>query len=171
MPPSTAAEAETSSWPSSLQDADDAAGATGAAEAGAGAGLDASASSINISSSGGGMTPHEAAASGSGRSRSSSSAPAATATATPEKIKVLLMGVGRAPRLAQSKFVVQARDPFRALYSVLRRLLQLRDDQALFLFVASSFSPGPEDSFGDLFRCFGKTGQLIVNYALDEAWG
>lgn len=81
------------------------------------------------------------------------------------------MGVGRAPRLAQSKFVVQARDPFRALFPVLRRLLQLQDDQALFLFVASSFSPGPEDSFGDLFRCFGKTGQLIVNYALDEAWG
>lgn len=116
-----------------------------------------------------------AGSSGSGLpSTTTTAAPAAgaaTTAASAEKVKVLLMGVGRAPRLAQAKFQVNARDPFRALYPVLRRLLQLQDGQALFLFVAASFSPGPEDSFGDLFRCFGKTGQLIVNYALDEAWG
>jgi ubiquitin-like protein ATG12 len=87
------------------------------------------------------------------------------------KVKVQLMAVGRAPRLAQSKFIVQAKDSFRALLPVLRRLLQLRDDQALFVFVNSAFAPAPEDKFGDLFNCFGKTGTLIVNYGLDEAWG
>ena len=92
-------------------------------------------------------------------------------SSTPGKIKVQLMAVGRAPRLAQSKFIVQAKDSFRALFPVLRRLLQLRDDQALFVFVNSAFAPAPEDKFGDLFHCFGKTGTLIVNYSLDEAWG
>lgn len=104
-----------------------------------------------------------------------SNTPSTTATTpTPlpaTKVKVLLMAVGRAPRLAQSKFIVQGKDSFRALYPVLRRLLQLREDQALFLFVNSAFAPAPEDTFGDLFACFGKTGTLIVNYSLDEAWG
>jgi len=98
------------------------------------------------------------------------SSPAATAPNT-GKVKVQLMAVGRAPRLAQSKFIVQAKDSFRALFPVLRRLLQLREDQALFVFVNSAFAPAPEDKFGDLFQCFGKTGTLIVNYSLDEAWG
>lgn len=97
-----------------------------------------------------------------------STTPAVTNTG---KVKVQLMAVGRAPRLAQSKFIVQAKDSFRALLPVLRRLLQLREDQALFLFVNSAFAPAPEDKFGDLFNCFGKTGTLIVNYSLDEAWG
>jgi ubiquitin-like protein ATG12 len=39
------------------------------------------------------------------------------------------------------------------------------------VFVNSAFAPAPEDKFGDLFQCFGKTGTLIVNYSLDEAWG
>ena len=98
------------------------------------------------------------------------SSPAATAPNT-GKVKVQLMAVGRAPRLAQSKFIVQAKDSFRALFPVLRRLLQLREDQALFVFVNSAFAPAPEEKFGDLFQCFGKTGTLIVNYSLDEAWG
>lgn len=104
---------------------------------------------------------------------SSPASAAATSTGTTHtgKVKVQLMAVGRAPRLAQSKFIVQAKDSFRALFPVLRRLLQLREDQALFVFVNSAFAPAPEDKFGDLFQCFGKTGTLIVNYSLDEAWG
>ncbi|TFJ85898.1 hypothetical protein NSK_002718 [Nannochloropsis salina CCMP1776] len=102
---------------------------------------------------------------------SASISPGQTTPAHAARVKLQLMAVGRAPRLTQSKFFVQASEPFRALFPVLRRLLQLKESEALFVFVNSAFAPAPEDKFGDLQKCFSRGGALIINYSLDEAWG
>ncbi|KAL7454618.1 hypothetical protein ACHAWC_006224 [Mediolabrus comicus] len=44
---------------------------------------------------------------------------------------------------------------------------------SLFVYVNSAFVPSPTENIGDLYDCFGmkNNGELILHYALQEAWG
>eukprot|EP00952_Eustigmatos_sp_NYUAD-ZCMA_P004161 18308-Eustigmatos_ZCMA.PRE.1 len=63
------------------------------------------------------------------------------------------MPVGNAPQLdarnKSNKRQINAADPFRAIYPALRTLLRLDKSVPLFVFVNNSFSPGPDEKFGD----------------------
>jgi ubiquitin-like protein ATG12 len=103
--------------------------------------------------------------------RSSVAAGARAGAEESGKVKLLLAPVGNAPQLTKKQRQVNASDPFRIIYPALRTLLKLEHHAALFVFVNNAFSPGPDETFGDLFTCFGKQGHLIVNYALADAYG
>ena len=93
-----------------------------------------------------------------------------------QKIKVHFVAVGSAPMLKRSKFKMNADDEFMVAISFLRKLLKLTTDEKgtispLFIYVNSTFMPAPDERIGDLFDCFAKTGELVLNYSLQEAWG
>lgn len=97
----------------------------------------------------------------------------------PQQVKIQLHAVGSAPMLKKTGFLIDAREPFVAVKPHLRKMLQLDASAPLFLYVNQSFSPGPDDKFGDLLRCFGtkvptKSGvkeELILYYGIMESWG
>lgn len=93
-----------------------------------------------------------------------------------QKIKVHFVAVGSAPMLKRSKFKMNADDEFMVAISFLRKLLKLTADEEgtispLFIYVNSTFMPAPDERIGDLFDCFAKTGELVLSYSLQEAWG
>lgn len=93
-----------------------------------------------------------------------------------QKIKVHFVAVGSAPMLKRSKFKMNADDQFLVAITFLRKLLKLTADEEgvvspLFIYVNSTFMPAPDERIGDLFDCFAKTGELVLNYSLQEAWG
>ena len=92
---------------------------------------------------------------------------------SPKKIKVHFVPVGNAPIMKRAKFSVNADDgkKFASLNIFLRKILKLGAEQSLFLYIKSSFVPSPDECLNDLNECFSVRGELIVNYALQEAWG
>ena len=53
----------------------------------------------------------------------------------------------------------------------LAKQLQLPQTERLFLYCDSAFSPVPTEPVGHLYACFGRGGELIVNYATTGAYG
>ncbi|TIA94606.1 hypothetical protein E3P96_04093 [Wallemia ichthyophaga] len=41
----------------------------------------------------------------------------------------------------------------------------------VFCYVNSAFAPSPDDSIGNLYKCYGTDGHVIVNYSTSVAWG
>ena len=39
-----------------------------------------------------------------------------------------------------------------------------KDAECQFTYINAAFAPAPDDTVGNLFKCFGTEGQLIVNY-------
>ena len=91
------------------------------------------------------------------------------------KIKVHFVPVGNAPILKRTKFGVNIDShngkQFASLNTFLRKMLKLKSDQSLFLYINSSFVPSPEENLKDLNDCFAIRGELVIHYALQEAWG
>lgn len=89
------------------------------------------------------------------------------------KIKVHFVPVGNAPIMKRTKFGVNVDDGkhFASLNAFLRKMLKLKSDQSLFLYINSAFVPSPDENLKDLNDCFSIRGELVVNYALQEAWG
>mmetsp|Transcript_16529 Transcript_16529/g.16467 ORF Transcript_16529/g.16467 Transcript_16529/m.16467 type:complete len:109 (-) Transcript_16529:19-345(-) len=85
-----------------------------------------------------------------------------------DKITVHVKPVGNAPILKKSKFKVSGLEQFNTIITFLRNQIKAKD---IFLYINSSFSPPPDAIIGDLFSCFKVGGELIVNYAIVEAWG
>ncbi|KAL9188227.1 hypothetical protein ACHAXT_006605 [Thalassiosira profunda] len=71
-------------------------------------------------------------------------------------------------------------DRFAVAIAFLRKVLKLSSGNgasggaaasALFLYVNAAFVPSPDERLRDLFDCFGTRGELVIHYALQEAWG
>merc|ERR1712070_461594 len=77
------------------------------------------------------------------------------------KVVVKLQAVGGAPPLRQTKFKINATEPFEKVVDFIRR--QLNRD-TVFLYCNSSFAPSLDETIGDLATCFHVDGQLVVNY-------
>ncbi|UZJ54721.1 hypothetical protein CBS101457_004041 [Exobasidium rhododendri] len=87
------------------------------------------------------------------------------------KVVVRFKAIGNAPIMKNNYFRITAFNRFQAVIQFLRKELGWKQSDALFLYINSSFSPAPDDSVGNLFRCFGTEGHLIVNYSTQAAWG
>lgn len=102
--------------------------------------------------------------------------------AVPDKIIVSFKATGSAPVLKVSKFRVKREGTtFDYITSFLRRQLSggygksaavATTPPSLFLYLNSSFSPRPDETLENLYRCFATSdGQLLISYSLVEAWG
>ena len=89
----------------------------------------------------------------------------------PERVKLHFKAVGSAPLLRRAKLTVNGNEPFHAVQTFLAKQLQLPQTERLFLYCDSAFSPVPTEPVGHLYACFGRGGELVVNYATTGAYG
>lgn len=110
------------------------------------------------------------------------------------KVVVRFKAIGNAPIMKNNYFRITAFNRFQAVIQFLRKELGWKQGDALvsdviwrpecdraddkedvslfqYLYINSSFSPAPDDTVGNLYRCFGTEGHLIVNYSTQAAWG
>ncbi|CCI47724.1 unnamed protein product [Albugo candida] len=85
--------------------------------------------------------------------------------------RLKFVAVGNAPLLQKTKFTINANDTLSVVYDFLRKQLQLRDSDALFLYCNRAFAPAPDQLLFDLAKCFSIDNVLILNYSLTHAWG
>jgi ubiquitin-like protein ATG12 len=86
-----------------------------------------------------------------------------------EKIIVHLKPVANAPILKKNRFKVQGSEVFATIINFVSGQLKVKD--GIFLYCNSSFSPCADSVIADIFDCFKVGGELIINYAVTEAWG
>ncbi|CEH18255.1 probable autophagy-related protein 12 [Ceraceosorus bombacis] len=87
------------------------------------------------------------------------------------KIVVRFKAIGNAPIMKNNYFRITAFNRFHAVIVFLRKELGYSGKEPLFLYINASFAPAADDSVGNLYRCFGTEGHLIVNYSTQAAWG
>ncbi|KAF9927555.1 hypothetical protein BGZ65_006723 [Modicella reniformis] len=80
------------------------------------------------------------------------------------KVVVRFRAVGNAPILRQTMYKITATNKFMAVIQFLRKELNYRQSDPLFLYVNSVFSPAPDEIVNNLFKCFSTDGKLTVNY-------
>ena len=97
--------------------------------------------------------------------------PGAEPPPPPERVKLHFKAVGSAPLLRKPKLTVNGTEPFHAVQTFLAKQLQLPQTERLFLYCDSAFSPVPTEPVGHLYACFGRGGELVVNYATTGAYG
>ena len=95
-------------------------------------------------------------------------------TAAPvDKVVVLLKATGDAPILKRNKFKITASDKFEKVVSFLTTQLkpQIGTDGRVFVYLNSAFTPRYDERVSNLYAWYGVEGKLVVNYALQQAWG
>ena len=86
-------------------------------------------------------------------------------------VKVRLVATGRAQLLKKSTFSMRPSSKFIKIQILLRKMLNLQQQDALFLFVNSCFIPNSNELMGTLFENFQVGGELIINYSREVSWG
>ncbi|KAM0789020.1 Ubiquitin-like protein [Microbotryomycetes sp. NB124-2] len=87
------------------------------------------------------------------------------------KVVVRFKATGNAPIMKQNFYKITASNKFQAVIAFLRKELGWKQSDGLFLYINSSFSPAPDDTVANLYKCFATDGHLIVNYSSTQAWG
>lgn len=89
------------------------------------------------------------------------------------KVIIRLKATGNAPILKQQVFKLSSLNKFQKVSLFIRKALTLSDSDSLYCYINSSFIPSNEDLLGDLDHLFGMENNqgMIVNYALNPAWG
>ncbi|CAG8536420.1 12191_t:CDS:2 [Ambispora leptoticha] len=127
-------------------------------------------STINASNSLG-----STAAAGSGDSNQTTPAPATSferyKKRDTSKVVVRFRAIGNAPILKQNFYKITASNQFKAVIQFLRRELNYKASDPLFLYINSAFSPAPDEIVSNLHKCFNTDGHLIINYCTSAAWG
>ena len=95
-------------------------------------------------------------------------APAAAASVVPDKVVVLLKATGDAPILKQNKFKITSSDCFEKVVGFLSNQLGKKQ---IFVYLNSAFTPSYDETVANLYSWHGVEGKLVVNYALQQAWG
>ncbi|WVR07838.1 ubiquitin-like protein ATG12 [Kwoniella sp. DSM 27419] len=86
------------------------------------------------------------------------------------KVVVRFKSIGSAPIMKNNVFKATAGHKFHAVALFLRSQLGLKKDDPLFTYINAAFAPAPDDTVGNLYKCFGTEGHLIVNYSTTQAW-
>ncbi|KAF8650708.1 hypothetical protein AX16_005081 [Volvariella volvacea WC 439] len=89
----------------------------------------------------------------------------------PVKHIVRFKAVGNAPIMKSNFFKISSSSRFQVVIQFLRKELGWKSGDPLFTYINLAFSPAPDDSVGNLFKCFSTDGHLIVNYSTTAAWG
>ncbi|KNZ51933.1 hypothetical protein VP01_375g6 [Puccinia sorghi] len=79
-------------------------------------------------------------------------------------VVVRFKATGSAPIMKQNFFKITSSNRFQAVIAFLRKELGLKPTDPVFLYINSSFSPAPDETVANLFKCFSTDGHLIVNY-------
>lgn len=87
------------------------------------------------------------------------------------KLTLRFQPVGSAPALRQRVFKISATQRFSFVVGFLRKKLGLREEEGVWCYVNSVFAPGGDEVVGNLWRCFGRGGELVVGYAVLPAFG
>lgn len=87
------------------------------------------------------------------------------------KVTVRFQAVGSAPILKQKVFKVSASQKFETVVNFLRKRLDCKPTDSVFLYINSVFAPGLDEGVGNLFRCFKVDEQLHVAYSMTPAFG
>jgi len=82
----------------------------------------------------------------------------------PSKVIVRFQAVGNAPIMKQNFYTITSSNRFQAVIQFLRKELEWQPGEPLFTYIASKFSPAPDDIVSNLFKSFSTDGYLIVNY-------
>ncbi|EJT97733.1 APG12-domain-containing protein [Dacryopinax primogenitus] len=85
--------------------------------------------------------------------------------------KVRFKAIGNAPIMRQNYYRITASNRFQAVIQFLRKELGWKAADPLFTYINSAFSPTPDDTVANLYKCFATEGHLIVNYSSTAAWG
>ncbi|KAF2075076.1 hypothetical protein CYY_003643 [Polysphondylium violaceum] len=116
-------------------------------------------------------TTNTAATSPSNVTQPSSPTPQTRSNIVQDKLVVYFKNAGGAAALKQKKFKLQSNLSFQNVTEKLRTQLKLKSNESLFLFVNQVFQPSPDETLGELFKCFSHNDQLIINYSDLPAWG
>lgn len=73
--------------------------------------------------------------------------------------------------MKKTKFTLSASHRFGMVIEWLRKTLHLKAADPLFVFCNQAFAPNPDSSMHDLFQCYQVQNELVINYAVQEAWG
>jgi len=87
------------------------------------------------------------------------------------KVLVNFRATGSAPIMKKTKFTLSASHRFGMVIEWLRKTLHLKAADPLFVFCNQAFAPNPDSSMHDLFQCYQVQNELVINYAVQEAWG
>jgi len=87
------------------------------------------------------------------------------------KVVVRFKAVGNAPIMKQNFYKITASNRFQAVIQFLRKELGWKSTDPLFTYINLAFSPAPDDTVANLYKCFATDGHLIVNYSSTAAWG
>ncbi len=87
------------------------------------------------------------------------------------KVIIRLKAIGSAPILKHQVFKLSSTNTFSRVVQFIKKELGLKEQDGLFLYCNSAFIPQPDEILGDLDRLHGVEGQLVINYALNPAFG
>ncbi|KAJ3021481.1 hypothetical protein HKX48_008415 [Thoreauomyces humboldtii] len=87
------------------------------------------------------------------------------------KVVVRFRATGNAPILKQNFYKITASQKFQTVISFLKKELDYKAQDSLFLYVNSAFAPAPDEIVGNLHKCFATDGNLTINYSTTAAWG
>lgn len=89
------------------------------------------------------------------------------------KVVVVLKAVGNAPILSTSKIKISGMVRVISLYEYLKKTLKksISDNESIFIYCNNDFSPPLTTYVMDLYNHYSTSGELIINYAITEAWG
>ncbi|KAJ4392940.1 Ubiquitin-like protein [Gnomoniopsis smithogilvyi] len=109
------------------------------------------------------------------RSATVALAEANASLSTEQKIVVRFKPVGgSAPSMPPKRELsrISASQKFESVVAYLRRVLKVKDGEALFLYVNATFAPALDEVVGNLWRCFKDSNdQLNVGYSMTPAFG
>ncbi|KAI9634231.1 ubiquitin-like autophagy protein Apg12-domain-containing protein [Dioszegia hungarica] len=86
------------------------------------------------------------------------------------KVVVRFKSIGAAPIMKNNVFKVTAGNKYATVVTFLRGQLGSKEGDPLFTYVNAAFTPAPDDIVGNLYKCFGTEGHLIINYSNTQAW-
>ena len=87
------------------------------------------------------------------------------------KVCIEFRNAGDAPRLKKNIFRVGRSTLVIELVKKLGALLQIPQDESLYVFVNTAFKPRLDEHVGDLYDCFQINDRLTIFYCSKEAWG
>ncbi|TIA82148.1 hypothetical protein E3P89_01324 [Wallemia ichthyophaga] len=87
-------------------------------------------------------------------------------------VVVRFKAIGAAPIMKQNFYKISDSNKFSTVIQFLRKECGLSNSNCpVFCYVNSAFAPSPDDSIGNLYKCYGTDGHVIVNYSTSVAWG
>ncbi|TIC02138.1 hypothetical protein E3Q17_01498 [Wallemia mellicola] len=89
-----------------------------------------------------------------------------------KKVVVRFKAIGAAPIMKQNYYKISESNKFYTVIQFLRKECGLSNSNCpIFCYINSAFAPTPDDTIGNLYKCYGTEGHLIVNYSTSVAWG